>query len=65
MIDIEFDEATVEPAVYTVKEVAELLAVHPATVRHMIEEKQLPEPFRAGRLIRFRGASIRRFLNEQ
>lgn len=47
----------------TIEEVAELLNVSPRHVANLVKRKQMLQPVRLGRAVRFRLSDIKRFLN--
>lgn len=47
----------------TIEEVAELFNVSSRHVFNLVKSKQLPQPVRLGRSVRFRQSDIKRFLN--
>jgi excisionase family DNA binding protein len=53
-----------EPALYTVREVASRLGVHPETVRRLIHDGRL-DAVRVGRVLRVEPASLEVFLARQ
>ena len=55
---------TSEPEVYSVREVADRLGVHPETIRRLIHDGRL-EAVRVGRVLRVAAADVAAFIERQ
>jgi excisionase family DNA binding protein len=50
-------------AMLTIQDVADLLKVSPRQIHNLVKRRQVPQPFKLGRSVRFRLLDIRRFID--